>query len=465
MQDNKRTGNTKAGRYATLVQRRSNPRRIIENPSVVNQRSSGISVLDNRCLQSKQTCWIETIQRTAAAGVIQCARLPSPQSLVDAMKYMDIGVIKDRLEKLLQEWAKQHHLDDPNGFVQETMRVLFVDDKFKLDEYKTFCCGKSKDSVYYNPADAQAKPKEEDESRLHSLVDGALAALHGMNSVHIEKVFCPWGKVAKENYKLIEAKIKELDRKIKKMVTVDYNGDDTEQGRGGYANFDRKYVHFNMEHCSDDNMGKTTIIHECAHLSRSEIIDKGYVGTPGFDTMEGKEKIKNAAHYEVAPGWYLGATSVYGEERDFIPKSERGGETTESSEETGRRAASEYFRAAWAAATNKVTLLRDLNMDITGTLGFGHELKELSNKLGLTMHEQNKIIVKSTVLDITLMENIAHILVVMMRQVCTIPFEGTADDRIDENTYKEYFIKTVIENKASPEVNREVVEYLQKLRE
>lgn len=389
---------------------------------------------------------------TVPSGIIQCVRFPLPEDLQQSLAYMNPEVVGGRIRKLLLNGQREGQT------VEADINAVFPSEGFSMEKYKEFCNG-HKDLVYKDPRQATAPMIPVHMRTFRSVASKAQEVVNSIKgNENVEKVFGTKKDKAKANYDLIHDKIKSLSDRCTSMATVDYNGDDAETGTGGYAAFYEQKVHFSPKTCEDNEHSQMTVIHECAHLSNATIRDKGYVGSPGFDTMKEEDKLTNAAHYEVAPGWERGMTDRYGAPRVFTPFVEGSG--TETDEDLGRRAASEYFRKAWIKALNFLIRLKEYRTSTTGTLGHGKELKEFSQKMGLTLHRQDKWVVKVTLLDITLMENITRMLGKSMGEVKSLVFEGGAD-LSDKAAYEAYFKSTLIERLNNYGVTEAMVKDLQ----
>lgn len=408
-------------------------------------------------------------------GVMQ-ARVPKSEVVEDLMGKLDISEIKKRLEILFANMRRREKIPpdtDVNSFF-----VLGGDGKYHFEsvKYKELFkeSSEDKDKIYFNPADAQTAFKGTELEKLKNVFDNAKIVVGNTLSDKgkIEKVFRSKKEDACNNYTEIDKKIGEFKLQADNATKIhtDYNGDDAEIGIGGYANFVNQYVHFNRMVANDTSGAKTIVIHEFAHLSRASIRDFGYVGSPGFDSMEDDVKVNNAAHYEIVPGWILGS-SIYGAVRDFIPMSEKTtgkAETVPSvkvdAKTAGKRKASEFLRKAWAKALNIVSRLRFYNMNPS-------EMKDralsvcldISEKLGLTVHLK-KSNEEVTVLDIVLMEDMGHSIAEWMTILPKMEYpdmESGSELPTDDHVYYDYFLKELLRNNIRGGMNLEKLEYLQ----
>lgn len=390
---------------------------------------------------------------TVPSGIIQCVRFPFPDDLQLSLTYMKPEVVGEKIKKLMENGQKEGQT------VEADINKVFPSEVFSMEKYREFCNG-HENLLYKDPRQATAPMTPGHTSTFQSVANKAQDVVNRIKgNENVGKVFGTKKNEAEANYGLIYAKIKSLSDQCTSMATVDYNGDDAEIQAGGYANFYEQKVHFSPKTCEDNELSQMTVIHECAHLSNATIKDNGYVGSPGFDTMEEKDKITNAAHYEVAPGWDRGMTTRYGAPRVFTPAVEGSGTVTD--EDWGRRAASEYFRKAWANALNILICLKEYRTSITGTFGHGEVLKEFSRKMGLTLHRQDKWIVKVTLLDITLMENITRMLGKSMGWIKDQVFEGGEADRGDKAAYESYFKRKLKERLDDYGVTEDMIKELQ----
>lgn len=138
-----------------------------------------------------------------------------------------------------------------------------------------------------------------------------------------------------------------------------------------------------------------TTIHEAVHAGNIDVDDKGYLGTPGFDSLSPRERLGNAAHYEVIPERFLKTTDANTDPAS-IPASPSSGTTTPVTslsvkQAAALRGASEKFRKAWTAGMRLHELLISLFLDPT-KWGKRHakRLPYWSGLEGLTIHQRRR---------------------------------------------------------------------------
>ncbi len=118
-----------------------------------------------------------------------------------------------------------------------------------------------------------------------------------------------------------------------------------------------------------DNESIITLIHESMHAGNNSgnnsIDDRGYISTAIFTRMSERDKLRNAAHYEVVPYRILGGAYAYLAPPPlpvFIPASTAAPLTAT---QRGVRQASERFRKAWGVAGNLHSLYVNVHLNPT----------------------------------------------------------------------------------------------------
>jgi hypothetical protein len=145
------------------------------------------------------------------------------------------------------------------------------------------------------------------------------------------------------------------------------------------------------------------MIHESMHAGNPDVGDAGtYVEDPGFTEVSELEKLKNAAHFEIAPRRALIAADSF-PGKVFIPRdtSHGGGSApTPTATQLTRVSALKTFERAWHAADNLHAILVGLydfpTMWDTDDLGHGRKLKTC---LPFWSKVENLTIHKKTVID------------------------------------------------------------------
>jgi hypothetical protein len=177
--------------------------------------------------------------------------------------------------------------------------------------------------------------------------------------VEIERVFGPGANVGalQATYRKVAQRLGEFGRD---NFTIDYHGDDSELGIGGYTRAGSAKIQVAPGMLTKD--AKTLaglMLHEGCHEVDGTIIDCGYYRSARFDKMSQKEKRTNAAHYEEVGRRALD-NSLYGNEA-FVPEAQQKKKTNRKDELVRNiRPASEGLRKFWSESLNLHALLRDI---------------------------------------------------------------------------------------------------------
>lgn len=432
------------------------------------QRKAVSCMEDNRTLIDEQLNLLETIRgentrKTVSGGVIQ-GRIPNYTELAffcnrNCAK-IGIDTIRKKVEVLLTNLQIEGLILQRQD-VNLAVRRLIEDDGMVNLAYYEQLFGQAdgtedKKKVYHNANDAQAKLLEKEQQSLKTvLIDacGIVMNVRANPDNWVSTVFGGKEGMALANYGKIFKKLNEVREKVGEVVTTDYNGDSEQFGTGGYANYASQTMHLLQTMCGVDEKSPIVAIHECAHLADESIVDKGYVGSPGFCTMPEGDRVTNAAHYEIVPDWITGLPCPY-PVGSFSEGS--GGEKAKIVE--GRKEATDYFRYAHLVAFNKAIRLRNMYISKEEV---DSNVQSYSQKIGLTIHLRDKKNVD--VLDVTLAEDITHTLLRMYKMMLNDKEEISADKFWFKSGYREYFKEKVIKANHRAGLTPENIEYLYRL--
>ena len=435
----------------------------------VKQKKAAPGIRDNRQLLSEQLSLLETIrgervERPVAGGVIQ-GRIPNFAELNALHNQLSVDVIKEKVKILLTNLQLDKLILQGEGETVNVDLLIEADGSVNKTYYEQLF-GKAngtedKEKVYHQADRSHSALNPTDEANLKTMLLSAQAIV--TQTIPFEKklqqVFGDTeSKDAKNNYTQINKKLNHLEKNLTKKVTTDYNGDDTQLGIGGYANFGRQDMHIMQNLCENVNSnGITTAIHECAHLANSSIKDYGYMGTSGFEFMTGDRKINNAAHYEVIPSWILGKTIPYPVGHQFTPHNLVGGGGV-SNLVLGKKDANDFFESAWSVAVNLSLKLKNLYSK-GEPVKLTDDLMNISRKLSLTIHQSTNH--RVSLLDVTLMQDITRTLSFMMR---TLSKDKEKEiPRIGREYYKFHFINKMIATNQKEGVTSDSITYLYRL--
>ncbi len=369
---------------------------------------------DNRALIDEQLDLLETIQgentkKPVSGGVIQ-GRIPNYTELNGLHKRLSVDVIREKVSILLRNLQLEGLILQGDGERASVDRLIKPDGKVDKTYYEQLFgqVGKEgKEKVYHNAKKAKTDLEEKDMSLFFTSIEKARGCV-SMTINNMPWLKCVFGSEsgkARDNYNKIMDKLSGVGRSIK--VTTDYNGDSEQWGIGGYADSDKQTIHFLQTMCGKDPKSPITAIHECAHLVDPGIGDLGYAGSPGFELMTEKDKINNAAHYEIVPCWISSLSCPYPPGTGF-KESVPGNNNVD----LGKKQAADYFQRAHLIAFNYADKIRRI---YSGDRQMTPGVIMYSKAMGLTIHSNKRQEV--TLLDVTLAENIAHVLVDMYKSI------------------------------------------------
>jgi hypothetical protein len=185
-----------------------------------------------------------------------------------------------------------------------------------------------------------------------------------------------------------------------KLIT-DPSGYATDVGLGGYANFHEDIqIEYQYVSSPDDKESIVMMVHEAMHSGNADVLDNCYAGQPGFTELSEKEKLGNAAHFEVVPRRILGADNAY-RGKTFVPAATSpdaaGGGPVMTPGQQALRGASEAFRLSWTAAlalhAHYLGVFKDPKQWTAGKKGrsYRESLPYWSKVQKLTIHERTGI--------------------------------------------------------------------------
>ena len=430
----------------------------------VKQKKDVPSMKDNRALINEQLNLLKTIQggktrESVSGGVIQ-GRIPNFAELNALHEKLSVAVIREKVRILLRNLQLEGKVLQWQYIDPAVNRLITDDGQVDRATYEQLF-GKAdgtedKEKIYHKAEDASAKLLEAERESLNPTLEFACDIVRKVKSDTHNWVKCVFGYrkyTALGNYEKISKKLNEVRGKMDEMATTDYNGDDSQIGVGGYANYEEQTIHFLQTMCGSSGKSPITAIHECAHLVDKSIIDKGYVGSPGFCSMSKGDRVTNAAHYEIVPDWIVGLPCPYP-----IGNFSDGLEERESKVVKSKKEATDYFRYAHLIAFNKTVQLRDRYISKEEV---DAELKTYSEKMGLTIHlrDENKV----EMLDITLAEDITRTLLQMYKKMFNDQEEVGSDKFDSESDCREYFKDKIIKANRREGITPENIEYLYSL--
>jgi hypothetical protein len=154
-------------------------------------------------------------------------------------------------------------------------------------------------------------------------------------------------KVATAKGKYAKSKVKAAQIIRGNKVISDRSGFSDEVGLGGVSSGSK--ISLLAEFVDNPSASESIVsfIHECAHAGNPDVDDFGYISDPTFTRQSTDFKLKNAAHYEVAPRRKLGLEPTF-TGVVFVPASSSSGASRPlTPEEQVLRSISEIFRKAW----------------------------------------------------------------------------------------------------------------------
>lgn len=187
--------------------------------------------------------------------------------------------------------------NQPYADADAALADIFPGEVFNTDAYKLLYAANQQYSKIKAPN--QALTDESWALLQRGLTRAAFLAFQcSLRPEDIEAVFGPNARVATiaATFRRVSARLGSFGRD---NFTMDYHGDDTEIGSGGATAPNSARIQV-----SPVMLGKPAdvvavlLMHEGCHEVDASIVDKGYYGTAGFDTLSAPAKMTNAAHYE-----------------------------------------------------------------------------------------------------------------------------------------------------------------------
>ena len=255
--------------------------------------------------------------------------------------------------------------NQPYADADAALADIFPGEVFNTDAYKLLYAANQKYSRILSPN--QVLTDESWALLRRGLTRAAFLAFQcSLRPDDIEAVFGPNARVATiaATFRRVSARLGSFGRV---NFSMDYHGDDTEMGSGGSTTPNSGRIQV-----SPVMLGKPAdvvavlLMHEGCHEVDATIIDKGYYGTAGFDTLSAPAKMTNAAHYEEIARRVNG-NSQYPDQvfAPVAPQAVRVGRRPELLRKVG--IANDGLREMWLLAANMHDLLRHLAND-TSTL-------------------------------------------------------------------------------------------------
>lgn len=324
------------------------------------------------------------------------------------------SVVQERVGQLLGRMAREKRLKSKDSVATILSKIFPSAGVIDEAEFKKAVDVADRTVIYQSVLDADTKVKKKDKAKLKTAMADAIALIKKAeaDSAGLTAVFGSKDSVAKGHYARARKVLATVSKDMDTHVSTDYNLDDPEVFLGGWASHGAQHIHLlsKVVTVTDPAETKATLIHEAAHLADGSIDDHGYYSSPGFEALDEKTKIANAAHYEELPRRLMGTSSF--PKHTFAPGKKKGGGVLTLEDEV-RRTASEYLRKAWDAAVDTHTWLRGVRKaGLAGsTAPFTAEralILEVSKLMDLTIHEQAPAKAHVTALDVTLTESIAR---------------------------------------------------------
>lgn len=298
-----------------------------------------------------------------APGVLQ-GRLP-PSGAIEREVHLGAGPASASLH-LLRLLHMEHSAgrlvraadQQPYASADDALADVFVDDRFDAPAYRLLYAANARYSQVLAPDQALSDVSW---ARLQpGLVRASFLAVMCSRRVDdIEDVFGPNARVAEivATYRRVSARLAGFGRA---NFVVDYHNDDVEVGVGGSTSPGSARIRISPALLAEDaNTLAVLLLHEGCHEVDATIIDKGYYGTPSFDTLSKASKQTNAAHYEEVARRANGNSRYAG--LVFVPVAQQlvqGGGRAEVTRKS--RAATEGLRRLWALSYGMHRQLREL---------------------------------------------------------------------------------------------------------
>jgi hypothetical protein len=327
-------------------------------------------------------------------------------------------VLKDRIRVALQRMQKEGQLKTPDAISDVIQKIFPAPGTFDEAAYEAAVDVSDRSRIYQSVLDAEAKVTAGDKPKLKTVIEDAGTLIDDCvtDDANLKSVFGSKQDVAKGVYKKARKALNKAIAHMDASITTDYNLDDPETGLGGWASFDDQKVHFeaSVVKVTDEKDAKITIIHESSHLADASVDDKGYYGTPGFESASEDRKVTNAAHYEEIPRRKLGKskfTNSDGTFKDFKPGTAATGAPS-TFEDRVRDKAGDYLRKAWDKAVDVAGFIREVRKSelAHGTLLSTKraQVLEVSKLMHLTVHEQPAATASVNQVDVVLAEGVAR---------------------------------------------------------
>lgn len=368
-----------------------------------------------------------------------------------ASKKVPEDVLKDRIRVALTRMQKEGHLKTTDAVPDIIEKIFPVPGTFDEVAYEAAVDVTDRTRVYQSVLDAETKVTAADKPKLKTVMGDAGTLIDDCvaDDANLKSVFGSKQDVAKGIYKKAR---KALDKAIAHMdaqITTDYNLDDPETGLGGWASFSDQKVHFesSVAKVTDEKSAKITIIHESSHLADSSVEDKGYYGTPGFESAREERKITNAAHYEEIPRRKLGKSNFKNSDgtfQDFKP-GEGANHQPSPFDVRVRDKAGDYLRKAWDKAVDVAGFIREVRKSelAHGTMLSTKraQILEISKLEHLTVHEQAAATASVNQVDVVLAEGVARAMSTILDGVGSQPIPEIATlnlPKMDENDVPDF---------------------------
>ncbi len=339
-------------------------------------------------------------------------------------------VVKDSITTALNRMAKERRLRTTDPVTTIINRIFPAPGTFSEIEYEKAVDVTDRSKIYETVLDAQTKVAGPDKPNLILTMNDAIQLIQqsAADDANLKLVFGTKESVAKTVYNKAVTALNTAITNIDTRITTDYNLDDPEVGLGGWASYATQHIHLEpaTAKVTNPNEAKITILHEACHLADTSVDDKGYYGSSGFEAMSEDDKVTNAAHFEEIPKRILG-TSTYGNTYKFTPGQSAAG-TPLTFKDKVRRQSDEYLRKAWDKAVDVHMFLRSIRKEIlagnkTTFNAKKAPIKEISELMHLTIHQQTPELTTINTLDIVLAEGVARGMMILqeLAETQTVP--------------------------------------------
>lgn len=263
---------------------------------------------------------------------MQRQALPDAEALLSEIHYQKLPSVRGTVTTLFHRLHQARMLRQPSGEAfsgpDEAVNSVFTPG-FDQDTYIAI-----RSASVHVPADESkgVAPKpvpitSTDWAKVVPLIDQAskLAMMAAINEGLLQAVFGPLDNTAplKQSFMAISRRLGQDFNKSPNSILVNYDNPSDLTGAAGAASPGAGAIEISGRAVKGlpgtANAVLSTLVHEAAHETNGAIVDLGYSGSAGFESMTVKDKLNNADHYGEAARRLIG-TSAY-DDLAFVPKS------------------------------------------------------------------------------------------------------------------------------------------------